>query len=110
MGDDFPDLTGYDDDRLREFCAGRQLPLQFVKQFVQTQRQIFEAADELATIKKRPLEGALAEHDQHRMGELIAQQTAARATERLRRAKDAVGVHLKDLFKAAVQQMPMAGL
>ncbi|CAK0858496.1 unnamed protein product, partial [Prorocentrum cordatum] len=64
-----------------------------------------EAADELAALRKRSLEGAIVEQDRHRMEELMAQRSAARAAERLRRATEAVGIQFKDLFMAAVQQL-----
>ncbi|CAK0806947.1 unnamed protein product, partial [Prorocentrum cordatum] len=94
MHADLPDPTGSDELRVRECCAERRLPAQFVEQFVRLQKQIYEipwseagpdagsdagdllppdGADEPAALRKRSLEGAMEQSDQHRMEELMSQ-------------------------------------
>ncbi|CAK0888545.1 unnamed protein product [Prorocentrum cordatum] len=98
------------------------LPYGLVARFAEMQKQIYdsaqsdagsdagseagdfspERADELAALKKRSMEGAMADADQTRMENLMFEKAHTRAAKRIRRVQREVGAGFKELFKAAV--------
>eukprot|EP00959_Pyramimonas_sp_CCMP1952_P198166 4145060-Pyramimonas_sp.AAC.1 len=65
-----------------------------------------ERAEELAALKKRSMEGAMADADQTRMEDLMFEKAHTRSAKRMRRVQREVGAGFKELFKAAVAEMP----
>ncbi|CAK0791220.1 unnamed protein product, partial [Prorocentrum cordatum] len=102
------------------------LPYGLVARFAEMQKQIYdsaqsdagsdagseagdfppERAEELAALKKRSMEGAMADADQTRMEDLMFEKAHTRSAKRMRRVQREVGAGFKELFKAAVAEMP----
>ncbi|CAK0899132.1 unnamed protein product, partial [Prorocentrum cordatum] len=122
MDVDLPEANTVDDAQIRQLCLDNSLPCGLVARFAEMQRQVNEGvpsevgsdagsdpgdlaqdrADELAALRKRSLEGALADADQTRMENLMLEKASSRSAKKVRRVQRGASASIKELVKPAV--------